>query len=392
MSAIPNDAADILTKSPHPTGAATVININNVESNSTTNPATAPDPASAQTAASSSASNSRLESRDSALPSPRDFTLEQHQAEYRAHAYICNESTVATLTAGNTYLQSLFAGTATKDKDLLRAASAAGRARLQNPFAYNTSRSSGSSRQTADQAKHDAAENAIAHTRKTGFGFPDPELDKIPTPVRPHERDHSLAPYGSKADETDIAFFDHLSKQREALCPANMSAREADCAAAPLGSAIAGGPPFDPAAPSTSNNKTAHNPFDLTANLPPALAKIGPTSTLAAAAQANPLAPTAPDSTEAPPIPDAAPKLAILPFGDLAISPPTELEFQKLESSLTALSGRPFTINRTANIHDPATVAYFKDHALYIQNQLSMARAREAHFDQVCRTTWPHGP
>ena len=76
----------------------------------------------------------------------------------------------------------------------------------------------------------------------------------------------------------------------------------------------------------------------------------------------------------------------------LAPSTPTEAEFQELEEKLTQISGRPFTIGRSANIHDPATVARFEDHALYIQNQISMAKFRELHIARTPGNYWPNGP
>ena len=63
-----------------------------------------------------------------------------------------------------------------------------------------------------------------------------------------------------------------------------------------------------------------------------------------------------------------------------------------MEQKLFTLSGRPFTIGRAANIHDPAVVAYFEDHALCIQNQISMARFRERDIARTPGNYWPNGP
>ncbi len=357
MSAIPSDAADISTSLPHPTGAATVININSVTNNfETSNPASPTDSASASSSSTSAPAS---------FPDPRHFSIDRHQAEYRVHAFLANESTVATLLAGNNYLQKLFAGTVDPDKDIIRAASAASRARLQNPFAYNTSRSTRPKSEKENKA--DELEAKLAHDRSTVFKNPDPDAANQPNPIWPCDNDHSLAPPRADATEADMVWLNDMNKQREYHHPTKVAARTAAAAtkaalataAASAATASTTGSASPTTAPSanqtntTNTTNTTHTtPADPSDQPSDIIAKIGPNP--------NPTPTTAPTSTEIPA--QTTSDLAIWQFDHLTISPP------------------------------PATLARFEEHAIFIAAQWEANRQRDLYFDRICKTHWPRGP
>ncbi len=55
-------------------------------------------------------------------------------------------------------------------------------------------------------------------------------------------------------------------------------------------------------------------------------------------------------------------------------------------------TGCCFGIGRSANIHDPATLARFEEHAIFIAAQWEANRQRDLYFDRICRNKWPAGP
>ena len=386
MSAIPKDAADIPTDHlPHPTGAATVINIDSVTSSAATTPnPTAPAltvSSSPFATSSSAASPSRPASRDSELPPPRDsqlpphrdFSLEQHQAEYRAHAFLANESIVATKLAADKFLQNLFKIQNEPDKDILRAASAASRARLQNPFAYNNSRSSGTSSGSSGYSSNSSSSSgssgssSSSHPRSSSvssISSSNPSTPSAPAAPRttaaqsnpPAPESPSTSPQQAAPSDLAISQFDHLTISPPAPAPvtpvpanANPAADQplteadfTDCirledaisnieSTAPRTTAILGGVLVNSTPTATPDAKT-----------PPRMAVPRP-----AAAQTNPVTPK---STKSAPPPAAASDLAFWPFGNFAISPPP-----------------PPRLNLATWPFDHCTIS-------------------------PCNTSWPHGP
>ena len=257
MSAIPNDAADIPTARPHPTGAATVINCNSVTSHSaTTTSPTDSASTSPSSPSSPSASTSRLESRN--------LSLEQHQAEYRAHAFLANESIVATKLAADKFLQNLFNTRNEPDQDILRAASSASRARLQNPFTYNNAGSTGSSGTSGSSGSSSNPSNSSG-------------------PSYPRTASTPSAPVAAKPHTTAPA----QSPPLAASSPATNTATNLAAVEAPLTEAD----------------------FTDCINLEDAINS-------SASAQPNPI------EIVPAPAPEASSELVIWPFGNLAISPP----------------------------------------------------------------------
>ena len=413
MSAILNDAADIPTNLPHPTGAATVIDINSVplHSTATPNPATAtaspsapvkPFPAPAANAPSSPsapapATDSRLE--------PRNFPLEQHQAAYRAHAYFANESTVVTKIAADKFLQALFTQRNDPDKDILRAASFASRARLQNPFAYNNSKSSGSpSASSVSSASYGSSGSSNSSYPRDHSNFSNPSA--------PHNSPHCQCHNSPAPQSTPAA----------PITPAAPAAPATPAA------------PIAPLATASPAPASAHSDQPLTeADFTDCIKRDDATSNIAlngtpapqthfdiatrqvdhltipAASISSPSAASKTISTQSPATTSpclnpaiwplnhsslATPDSGILnpnsiiapPARPAASAPPSEAEFSALELQLG------FTIGRSQNIHDPAVKARLVDHAQCIKAQREMARNHHDYFEQICRTKWAAGP
>ena len=302
MSAIPTDAADIPTALSHPTGAATVINSNSVASNSntTSNPTASPS------SSPSSVSPSRPASRDSQLPLPRDFSLDAHQAEYRTHAYLANESIVATKLAADKFLQNLFKTQTEPDTDILRAASTASRARLQNPFAYNNSRSSGSSSgssgSSAGSSSYYSGSSGSSSPRSSSSG-----LDSSSPPRSP-----------SNPPQTQRPISPASAPQSTPTAPATPIA---PAPAAPLAPTALATAPLAPA-PSEADADQPLTETDFADCIKLEDAFSNPTNNQVAA-----------------PTPEPASDLAIWKFGHLAISPPAPPCL-----NLATWSLHPFTI------------------------------------------------
>jgi hypothetical protein len=364
------------------------------------------------------------------------LSLEDHQAAFRFHAYTINESTVATKVAGDNYLQALFNGTKEKDKDLLRAASYANHARLQNPFAYNNYRSSRSSSSTSGSSDSPpgprgprkptpanwrdllTGEELTFITQTTAERIADrkarreaqnqnqdnPQAQAVaPNPNRPIK----VLESAGREDYPDYEGGSSAGWRKD--LPAKDVAFLIKCDIGRLIGLYQLSEPDEKPKPAPATSAAYTGPAVIGKITPTTLtAPITPTAPLAPASSADPVsAPTsAAPETITDPTATTSPclDLAIWPFGNLAISPPdtaatpppteppaerpapTEAEFQALEAKLGT------TIGRSANIHDPKEVARLTEHAEYCANQKRRAKIWDEFVERTSPYKWPRGP
>ena len=315
MSAIAKDAADIPTDLPHPTGAATVINSSSVASPSTTtaNP-TASGSASAPSASSAS-------SPASACPShlaPRDFPLEDHEAEYRAHAFLANETIVATKLAADKFLQNLFTRQSEPDKDILRAASAASRTRLQNPFAFNKANASGSSGSSGASGSSASSPNSSGSSSSSGS----PSSSYARGPSSSSGPSSPAAPATPAAVRPPVAANPHAATRPDAMSIATPALAPALTPAESNPETNTEIKLAEVEAPLTEADFTDCIKLDdVISNTATAAAPASMSELIATAAAVQPN----PGKIVATPTPEAASDLAIWPFNPLTISPPALL-------------------------------------------------------------------